>query len=52
MGALAGTSLDYKDRYILDGTLRYDGSSLFGPGHRWAPFGRISGVWRVSEEPW
>ena len=52
MGALAGTSLDYKDRYILDGTFRYDGSSLFGPGNRWAPFGRVSGVWRVSEEPW
>lgn len=52
MGGLGGTSLDYKDRYILDGILRYDGSSLFGPGHRWAPFGRVSGVWRVSEEPW
>jgi TonB-linked SusC/RagA family outer membrane protein len=52
MGALAGASLDYKDRYILDGTFRYDGSSLFGPGNRWAPFGRVSGVWRVSEEPW
>ena len=52
MGALAGASLDYKDRYVLDGTFRYDGSSLFGPGNRWAPFGRVSGVWRVSEEPW
>ncbi|MEP6621620.1 MAG: SusC/RagA family TonB-linked outer membrane protein [bacterium] len=51
-GALAGISLDWKDRYILDGTYRYDGSSLFGEGNRYAPFGRISGVWRVSEEPW
>lgn len=51
VGALAGTTLDYKDRYILDATYRYDGSSLFGAGNRWAPFGRISGVWRVSEEP-
>ena len=31
-------------------TYRYDGSSLFGAGNRWAPFGRVSGVWRVSEE--
>lgn len=51
MGAFAGASFDYKSRYILEGTFRYDGSSLFGAGNRWAPFGRISGVWRVSEEP-
>jgi len=50
MGVLAGASADYKGKYILDGTYRYDGSSLFGAGNRWAPFGRISGVWRVSEE--
>lgn len=51
VGVLAGTTLDYKDRYILDATFRYDGSSLFGEGNRWAPFGRVSGVWRVSQEP-
>lgn len=50
-GVFAGLSLDFKDRYIFDGTFRYDGSSLFGSGNRYAPFGRISGVWRVSEEP-
>ncbi|MEP6763539.1 MAG: SusC/RagA family TonB-linked outer membrane protein [Gemmatimonadaceae bacterium] len=50
MGGIAGGNLDFKGRYILDGTYRYDGSSLFGAGNRWAPFGRISGVWRVSEE--
>ena len=51
VGMSAGASLDYKDRYVLDGTIRRDGSSLFGEGKRWANFGRISGVWRVSEEP-
>jgi TonB-linked SusC/RagA family outer membrane protein len=50
-GAFVGATTEYKDRYILDGTFRYDGSSLFGSGNRWAPFGRYSGVWRVSEEP-
>ncbi len=50
MAVVAGANADYKGRYILDGTFRYDGSSLFGPGNRWAPFGRISGVWRMSEE--
>jgi TonB-linked SusC/RagA family outer membrane protein len=50
-GAFAGATAEYKDRYIIDGTFRYDGSSLFGSGNRWAPFGRVSGVWRLSEEP-
>ena len=52
VGFLVGGSMDYKDRYVLDGTFRYDGSSLFGQGNRWAPFGRVAGVWRVSQEPW
>ncbi len=51
VGLFSGASLDYKDRYVLEGSFRYDGSSEFGPGHRWAPFGRISGVWQVSHEP-
>ncbi len=50
MGMLAGANVDYKGKYILDGTYRYDGSSLFGAGNRWAPFGRISAVWLTSEE--
>ncbi|HEU4994254.1 MAG TPA: SusC/RagA family TonB-linked outer membrane protein [Gemmatimonadaceae bacterium] len=49
-GYLAGGTLDYKDRYIFDGTFRYDGSSLFGADTRWAPFNRVSAVWRVSQE--
>ena len=52
VGFLSGASLDYKDRYVLDGTFRYDGSSLFGQGNRWAPFGRVAAVWRISQEPW
>ncbi len=50
VGFVSGGQLDYKGKYIVDGTYRYDGSSLFGAGNRWAPFGRVSGVWRVSEE--
>ena len=50
MGVVGGANLDIKGKYIVDGTYRYDGSSLFGSGNRWAPFGRLSGVWRISEE--
>ena len=52
LGAVGGVNLEYKGRYIVEGTYRYDGSSLFGPGRRWAPFGRASLVWLASDEPW
>jgi TonB-linked SusC/RagA family outer membrane protein len=43
-------SLDYKDRYLLDGMFRYDGSSLFGSNARWNPYYRISGAYRISKD--
>lgn len=43
-------SLDYKDRYILDGMYRMDGSSLFGSEERWNPYYRISGAYRITED--
>lgn len=52
IGLFAGVSADYKDRYIAEGLLRRDGSSLFGSQARWATFGRGSLAWRVSQEPW
>src|SRR6266566_2476453 len=52
IGMLAGTNFEYKGRYILDALVRRDGSSLFGPASRWATFGRVSGAWRVAQEPW
>lgn len=52
MGFLFGGDLDWKDRYILSGQLRRDGSSLFGAGNRWQTFGRVAGAWIVSREPW
>ena len=39
-----------KDRYFLTGVLRYDGSSRFAVGHKWALFPAVSGSWRISEE--
>jgi TonB-linked SusC/RagA family outer membrane protein len=40
----------YKDRYLLEGTLRRDGSSRFYKDNRWAYFPSISGAWRISQE--
>jgi TonB-linked SusC/RagA family outer membrane protein len=44
------STFDIKDRYILDGLVRRDGSSLFGPENRWATYYRVSGKWRVTED--
>jgi TonB-linked SusC/RagA family outer membrane protein len=47
---LAISTFTFKDRYILDGLVRYDGSSLFGPDSRWATYYRVSGAWRVTQD--
>ena len=39
-----------KDRYILTGTLRRDGSSNFGANNRWGTFPSAAVAWRISEE--
>ena len=43
-------SAAYKERYILTGTLRTDGSSKFARDKRWGWFPSISLGWNVSEE--
>ena len=40
----------FKDRYILTGTVRRDGSSNFGVGNRWGTFPSAAAAWRISEE--
>jgi hypothetical protein len=52
IGYFLGADLDWKDRYILNGLVRRDGSSLFGAGNRWQTFGRVAGAWITSREPW
>ncbi len=39
-----------KDRYIITGTVRRDGSSNFGAGNRWGTFPSAAAAWRISEE--
>lgn len=41
---------DYRDRYIVSGLFRMDGSSLFGANERWNPYFRASAAYRISEE--
>lgn len=41
---------DYKGRYLLSGTLRADGSSMFAPGNQWGYFPSAAAAWRISDE--
>ncbi len=40
----------YDNKYIIEGTLRYDGSQNFAEGERWGLFPSVSGAWRISRE--
>lgn len=40
----------YNDRYLVSGTIRYDGSSRFGKNNRFGTFPAFSVGWRLSEE--
>jgi len=41
---------DFKGKYLLEGSMRYDGSSKFAEDKRWGLFPSFSVGWRVSEE--
>jgi TonB-linked SusC/RagA family outer membrane protein len=40
----------YKDKYLVSGTFRHDGSSVFGPKSRYGDFPAFSAAWRITEE--
>ena len=40
----------YKDRYILDGLFRRDGSSLFGENQKWNNYYRVSAAYRITQD--
>ena len=41
---------DFKNKYFLEGYIRYEGTSRVGIDNRWAIFGGGSGAWKLSEE--
>ena len=51
LGFFGRVNYDYKGRYLLEVSGRYDGSSRFASGHRWGFFPSVSAGWRISEEP-
>jgi len=51
LGSFTRLNYSYDDRYLLEFTGRYDGSSKFPQDQRFAFFPSVSGAWRVSQEP-
>jgi TonB-dependent starch-binding outer membrane protein SusC len=49
-GLFSKVNYDYKEKYYVAGTIRYDGSSRFGNAKQYGLFGGISGTWRLSAE--
>lgn len=43
-------SYNLKSKYMLDFTIRADGSSKFAPGHRWGYFPSAALAWNMKEE--
>ncbi|MEZ0182472.1 SusC/RagA family TonB-linked outer membrane protein [Flavobacterium oncorhynchi] len=41
---------DYKDKYILSGSFRRDGSSKFTKDNRWGNFWSVGGAWVLTKE--
>ena len=46
----AKANYTYDNRYLLEGTVRRDGSSRFGPGHKFGVFPSVGAGWNLHEE--
>jgi len=50
IGYVGRISYNYAEKYYLDVTNRYDGSSRLAPGHKWDDFPSFAASWRISAE--
>ena len=46
----ARLNYNYNDRYLLQASIRRDGSSVFGANYRWGYFPSVGLAWRISNE--
>lgn len=46
----ARLNYNYKDKYLLQGTIRRDGGSVFGTNNQWGYFPSVGGAWRIDKE--
>jgi TonB-linked SusC/RagA family outer membrane protein len=50
VGSFARVSYSYKSKYLLNATVRRDGTSKFAPENRWGTFGSVGAAWVASDE--
>lgn len=50
IGFFGRVNYTFKDRYMLMGSLRHEGSSKFGKNYQWGQFPAVSLGWRVNRE--
>ncbi|WP_029036246.1 SusC/RagA family TonB-linked outer membrane protein [Salinimicrobium xinjiangense] len=50
MSYMARAQYNYREKYLLNATVRADGSSNFAEGNRWGTFPSVSAGWVFSEE--
>ncbi|WP_281299325.1 SusC/RagA family TonB-linked outer membrane protein [Flavobacterium limnophilum] len=46
----ARVNYNYKDKYLLQGSIRRDGGSVFGTNNQWGYFPSVGGAWRIDKE--
>jgi TonB-linked SusC/RagA family outer membrane protein len=49
-GYIGKINYNYKEKYLIEGVGRYDGSFLYAAGKRFGFFPGVSAGWRISEE--
>jgi TonB-linked SusC/RagA family outer membrane protein len=50
MSFYARADYNYDQKYFATATVRYDGSSKFGPDHKWGTFPSIAVAWDMAKE--
>ncbi len=46
----ARLNYNYKEKYLLQGSVRRDGSSVFGKNNQWGYFPAVGAAWRIGQE--
>ncbi|MEI7523858.1 MAG: TonB-dependent receptor [Mariniphaga sp.] len=46
----ARINYNYKQKYLIQGSIRRDGSSVFGKNNQWGLFPSVAGAWRITKE--
>lgn len=52
MGFAGNVNYGWDNRYLLDLSIRTDGSSVYGANQRWGTFGSIGIAWNIHREKW